>query len=116
MIAYPQEVLVGDDYKNESSVLNEELRKLNIEEQLKKLDALDLRLKKIENLATPTADTDAATKAYVDSYVATYVAAHSSSSVSIGTLAIGTTGSKAVTGLGFQPTFYFLHLGADNRR
>jgi hypothetical protein len=85
-------------------VLNEVLRSLEIDRQLSIANSLNLRSKKIENLATPTANTDATTKAYVDDYVSTYVASHSSTSVFIGTLNASTVGNKSITGLGFQPT------------
>jgi hypothetical protein len=47
-------------------ILNDELRKLDIDEQIKTDGKLDLHDTKIENVATPTATTDATTKAYVD--------------------------------------------------
>lgn len=104
-VVYAQDVVVGEDYSTDVVTINEELRKLDIDEQLKKLDALDLRLKKIENLATPTADTDATTKAYVDDYIASYVASHSSTSVVVGgPMVISSTGNVSFTAFGFQPS------------
>jgi len=64
--AVASEVVIG--YENETlPILNEELRKLLVDEQIKSLSALNLRSKKITSLATPTASTDAANKGYVDS-------------------------------------------------
>ena len=69
-LIFAQEVLVGDDYKQDATIITEELRKLDIDEQIKSDDKLDLHDRKIENLATPTATTDAATKAYTDTKAA----------------------------------------------
>lgn len=63
--AFAQEVIDGFQEKDKP-VLNEELRKLSIDEQIKLASYLDMRSKRITSLATPTASTDAATKAYVD--------------------------------------------------
>ena len=63
--ALAQEVI--PEYNNETiSALNEELRSLDIDTQIKENSGLDLYNNTIENVATPVNSTDAATKQYVD--------------------------------------------------
>lgn len=52
-------------------VLNAELESLDISNQIKVNDGLDLQDRKITSVATPTASTDAVNKAYVDATVVT---------------------------------------------
>ena len=114
---YPAETL-SELSEDTLPVLNEVLRSLEIDRQLSIADSLNLRSKKIENLATPTADTDATTKAYVDDYVSTYVSAHSSTSVFMGgPLSIATTGNVSLNSFGFQPSvvlFFWAPTSAGN--
>ena len=66
---FPSDVIVGDNYTTEIAVLNEELRGLEISNQIKDAGKLDLLNKTIENVATPVNSTDAATKSYVDTQI-----------------------------------------------
>lgn len=68
--AYADEVIT--EYAEKTlAVLNNELRSLNIDRQLSRVESLNLRTKKISNLGTPTLSTDATNKAYVDSITGT---------------------------------------------
>jgi len=58
------------DLKRSLPELNEQLRRLDIDEQIKSKGKLDLHSHPIDNVEDPTDAQDAATKAYVDSEVA----------------------------------------------
>jgi hypothetical protein len=67
------EVISSFDEKNVST-LNEELRGLTVDNQIKKEGGLDLQSKTISNVAEPVASSDAATKNYIDSINTSLVA------------------------------------------
>lgn len=55
--------------ENTIPLLNEELRKLDLDEQIKSRSAVDLHFKRAQNGATPTATADLVTKEYADSII-----------------------------------------------
>jgi hypothetical protein len=74
ILLYPVSVFSGEvitDFDNSTlPVLNNELRDLEISNQIKDAGKLDLQNKTIENVANPTNSTDGVNKAYVDTQIA----------------------------------------------
>ena len=99
-LAYAQENVVQYEERT-LSLLNEELRSLNIDEQIKRDGHLDLHDYQIDNVATPTASTDGVNKAYVDGKTSCVLGFASSGGVGI---AAGTTKYAAFFGGAFGTT------------
>ena len=92
-----EERIVGLEPEN-TTVVNEELRALDIDNQIQADGKLDLQSKKIENLATPTASTDATTKAYVDTTRTVAQGGTGATSLTDGGVLLG-SGTGAITAM-----------------
>lgn len=104
--AFAGDVLTSFD-EDSLPKLNEELRKLDIEQQIKQKSSLSMNSKKITDLATATASTDATNKAYVDAQ----------SKFKVGTFTrdvSDASGTQEITGVGFEPKAFTFFACVDS--